>query len=184
MSRSRLALVLLACLTLLPIPSAAAGTAIAPAAPSATGAAGAAFAHLKALAGRWRGKSTKGWTESIELRLIAGDSVLLETSRFTDDPAGKNAMATAIQMDGKALLLTHYCEAGNTPRLQATAFEDGGKTLTFTFHDGVNLASRDRGHMDKVVMHLIDDNHFRARWTWYQDAKETWMEEIVYERMR
>jgi hypothetical protein len=144
----------------------------------------ATFARLAKLEGTWTGRSTKGWVETVELRLIAGGSVLLETSRFHDDPEGKNAMATTYQMDGEALLLTHYCEAGNAPRLVASAFEDGGSTVTFTFRDGVNLASRDHGHMDTMLLHLRDERHFDSRWTWYQDGKETWMEDIRYERVK
>ena len=175
------------CLALLVPASAGAGGAPAmPAAVRSTAAAAparAAFERLGELAGRWRGRSTEGWTESIELRRIAGDSVLLETSQFTDDPEGRNAMATAYQMDGESLVLTHYCEAGNAPRLRATAFDDGGGTITFTFDGGTNLASRDVGHMDSMVLRFGDARHFRSRWTWYQAGKERWLEDIEYERV-
>ena len=175
------------CLALLVPASAGAGGAPAmPAAVRSTAAAAparAAFERLGELAGRWRGRSTEGWTESIELRRIAGDSVLLETSQFTDDPEGRNAMATAYQMDGESLVLTHYCEAGNAPLLRATAFDDGGGTITFTFDGGTNLASRDVGHMDSMVLRFGDARHFRSRWTWYQAGKERWLEDIEYERV-
>ena len=85
-------------------------------------------------------------------------------------------------MDGDRLLLTHYCEAGNQPRLVASSIEDGARTVTFTFLDATNLPSRDHGHMDKAILRFLDDDHFSSRWTWYQDGEETWMEEIVYER--
>lgn len=142
----------------------------------------ATFDRLATLSGTWTGRSTKGWVETVELRVIAGGSVLLETSRFHDDPEGKNAMASTYQMDGEALLVTHYCEAGNAPRLVASEFADGGKTVTFTFRDGVNLPTRDRGHMDSMVLHIEDERHFDTRWTWYRDGKSTWMEDIRYER--
>jgi hypothetical protein len=28
----------------------------------------------------------------------------------------------------------------------------------------------------------VDDDHFSSQWTWYQDGKESWMEEIKLER--
>lgn len=143
----------------------------------------ATFARLSELQGSWRGASSKGWTDTSELRLIAAGSVLLETSRFTGDAAGQNDMASAFQMDGEELLITHYCEAGNAPRLVASAFEDGGNVVTFTLRDGVNLPSRDRGHMDKLVVRFRDRDHYSTRWTWYQDGKETWLEDIHYERV-
>jgi hypothetical protein len=36
--------------------------------------------------------------------------------------------------------------------------------------------------MDKAVFRFADDNHFGSQWTWYQDGKESWMEEIKCER--
>jgi hypothetical protein len=146
--------------------------------------AAAAFERLKELQGTWKGWSSKGWEETITLQLIANGSVLAESSQFTDDPTGRNRMATMYQLDGERLLLTHYCEAGNTPRLVATASEGGGRTLVFTFLDGINLPSRDRGHMDKVILRLDDGGHFSSRWTWYQNGKESWLEDIRYERVR
>jgi hypothetical protein len=44
------------------------------------------------------------------------------------------------------------------------------------------MPSRNRGHMDKAVFRFIDDNHVSSQWTWYQDGKESWMEEITLER--
>ena len=45
------------------------------------------------------------------------------------------------------------------------------------------MPSRDKGHMDKVIMRIIDEDHFSEKWTWYQDGKENWMEETVDERV-
>ncbi len=166
--------------------SAAPKDAVAPAASnslSALSPARATFERLAALAGRWRGRSTKGWTETIELRRIAGGSVLLETSQFTDDPEGRNAMAGTYQMDGEALVLTHYCEAGNAPRLRASAFDEAAGTVTFTFDGGANIPSRDVGHMDSMVLRFGDARHFHARWTWYQAGRERWLEDVEYERV-
>jgi hypothetical protein len=144
----------------------------------------AAWTHIQDLAGTWRGHSSKGWDETIQVQLLAGGSVLLETSRFDDDPKGENAMATAYYKDGDRLLLTHYCEARNQPRLMASEFGDDGATVTFTFLDGGNLPSRDIGHMDSVVMRFADHDHFRSQWTWYAKGKATWLEDITYERAK
>ena len=92
-------------------------------------------------------------------------------------------MVTMFYLDGDRLMLTHYCVARNQPRLVATSFADAGKTITFTFLDGTNLPSRDKGHMDKMVFRFIDDNHAVSHWTWYQDGKEKWLEEINLERI-
>jgi len=135
----------------------------------------AAFERFKALAGRWKGESTRGWTDEGELRVIAQGSVVMATS-FDAHP--NEVMATMFYLDGEDLMLTHYCVARNQPRLRATSFEDGGRTVTFTFVDGGNLPSRDRGHMDRAVYRFENADAFTTRWTWYQDGQERWMEEI------
>jgi len=139
------------------------------------------FERLKKLEGKWTGRSTKGWTEAITFKTIAQGSVVHESS-FDAHP--NETMATMYYLDGERLLLTHYCVSKTQPRLQATAFEDGGRKVTFTFRDGGNLPSRDKGHMDKVVINFIDDSHFTSQWTWYQQGNEKWLEEIKYERAK
>ena len=140
----------------------------------------AAFEQFKKLEGKWRGRSTKGWEEVLTFKTIAGGSVVVGTS-FDAHP--NETMMTMYHLDGQRLMLTHFCVAKNQPRLVATSFADGGKTVTFTFLDGGNLPSRDRGHMDKAIFRFIDDNHTTSQWTWYQDGKEKWMEEIHLERV-
>ncbi len=141
----------------------------------------AAFERLKALSGDWDGKSTKGWEETLQYRTIAGGTTVLETS-FNAHPGEE--MATAFYMDGDRLMLTHYCVAKNAPRLEATAFGESGKTVFFTFVDGANIPTRDRGHMDKVVFRFEGPDRTTSRWTWYENGTEKWFEEIVQTRKR
>lgn len=138
-----------------------------------------AFERFKKLEGRWKGRSTKGWEEDVSYKTIAAGSVVVGTS-FDAHP--NETMLSLIHLDGDRLMLTHYCVARNQPRLVATSFADEGKTITFTFLDGTNLPSRDRGHMDKAVFRFVDENHVTSKWTWYQNGKESWMEEITLER--
>ncbi len=135
----------------------------------------AAFERFKALQGTWRGVSTRGWAEDVTFRVIAAGSAVVETS-FDAHPG--ETMLTLFAMDGERLRLTHYCVAGNQPRLEAATFEDGGKTVGFVYVDGGNLPSRDRGHMDRAVFHFEDADHATTRWTWHQDGTDRWMEEI------
>ncbi len=149
------------------------------AAPAKDGRAAAAFERFRALSGRWEAKSTKGWEEDMKARVIAAGSVVVMNS-FEAHP--NEEMLTTLVLDEDRLLLTHYCVARNQPRLEATSISEDGRRVTFTFKDGTNLPSRDRGHMDKAVFHFVDDDHFTSRWTWYQDGKEQWMEEIQHRR--
>lgn len=138
-----------------------------------------AFERLCALAGRWEGKSSAGWTSRCELEVIARGSALLERTNFEAHPG--ETMLTLFHKDGAELLLTHYCVAGNQPRLVAS--EIGSDTLRFVFRDATNLASRDQGHMDEVLLRFEGEDSFSSQWSYYQAGKPSWMEEIHYRRL-
>jgi GH24 family phage-related lysozyme (muramidase) len=140
-----------------------------------------AFQPLLALEGEWEGKSTQGWVDRMSFQKIACGSVLLELSKFEAHPG--ETMATAHHLDGDRLVLTHYCVAGNQPRLVLGSTSEDGAVLRFTFLDGTNMTSRDKGHMDQAVIHFLDADHFTSRWTWYQDGAEQWLEDIEYRRI-
>lgn len=149
-----------------------------------------AFERIKKLEGTWHAKSTKGWEERQQFRLIAkGTAVASQSMPASSADASKgdtspNApMLTVFHMDGDHLLLTHYCEAGNQPRMIATAFADGGRTVRFAFLDATNMASRTTGHMHAVVITFVDDHHFNEQWSWYENGKEQWMETVHNELM-
>jgi hypothetical protein len=139
----------------------------------------AAFERIKSLAGTWEGRSTKGWRETLHYQVIAGGSAVLETS-FEAHPGEE--MATVFHMDGDRLTLTHYCVAKNQPRLEATSITDGGRTVVFTFKDGGNIPTRDRGHMDSAVYTFEAPDRVTSRWSWYEAGKEKWFEDIVQSR--
>ena len=85
---------------------------------------------------------------------------------------GPEDMITMFHLDNDRLLMTHYCGAGNQPRMQATTSPDG-KTITFDFVDGTNLASPEIGHMHRMVLSLLDANHHTEEWTYSDHGKET-----------
>ena len=134
-----------------------------------------AFQKFRSLEGKWRGESTRGWKEDVSFQTIAAGSAVMETS-FDAHP--DETMVTLFRLDGDALDLTHYCVAGNQPHLKATGFEEEGRKVTFTFVDAGNLPTRDKGHMDKAVFQFEDSDRVTARWSWYENGRESWMEEI------
>ena len=140
----------------------------------------ATYERLKDWAGQWVGNSTKGWTNNLSISVIARESAIMNISHGAHPG---ETMTTMLHMDGDRLLLTHYCVAKNQPRLQATSINKDEDTVTFTYLDGTNMSSRDKGHMDKVIIKFVDNDHFSEKWTWYQDGQENWMEDIIYERV-
>lgn len=143
----------------------------------------ATFERLKKFEGNWVGQSTKGWTDTLTYKTVAGGSVVVEES-FGAHP--NETMYTMFHLDGDRLLLTHYCVARNQPRLVATEFADtdSGQVVVFSFLDITGAKSRDAGHMDKCRLTFVDDDHTKVQWTWYQDGQESWMEEILQKRVK
>jgi len=127
----------------------------------------AAFEQLKSLAGRWEGKANGDQPVAVSFRLTGGGTALLS------EIEGQEHMISMIHMDGPGrLLLTHYCGAGNQPRMLAT-FSPDGRVFTFDFLDATNLAHADDGHMQRVVFSMIDANHHTEEWTFVDHGKES-----------
>jgi hypothetical protein len=144
----------------------------------------AAFESVRALEGEWNAESSAGWLGRRVIQVIGRGSAVLATSRIEPHPGEDEAMATLFHMDQGRLMLTHYCVAGNQPRLVATSVSDDGRTIEFSFLDGTNMRSRDDGHMDRAIFTIESRDRFRTRWTFYKEGREQWMEDIVHVRTR
>ena len=141
-----------------------------------------AFENIKALAGTWEGAANDGRKIKHQMEVIAGGSVVMENSWFEAHPGEK--MVTMYHLDGEKLMLTHYCVAKNQPRLEATEISADGKTMLFTFRDGTNIPTREKGHMDKAKIELTGKDSMKSAWTWYQSGKEQWMEAFEFKRVK
>jgi hypothetical protein len=134
----------------------------------AQSAAQTSFAEIKTLAGTWEGKAAQGMPVKVSFRETAGGSAVM--SEILGH--GAEDMITMFYLDGPdKLLLTHYCSAGNQPRMQAAASPDG-KTLTFNFLDSTNLPSLEDGHMRRVVIAMLGPDHHTEEWTFTDHGKE------------
>jgi hypothetical protein len=116
------------------------------------------FEHLKALAGSWEG-SLDGQPLHVSLRVTSMGNALLHEMKG----AGPDDPITLFHLDGERLLLTHYCDAGNQPRMVATISPDG-KTIVFNFVEATNLLSSQMGHMQRVTFTFIDSDHHTEKW--------------------
>src|SRR5215831_8707560 len=74
----------------------------------------AAFARLKTLAGEWEA-TVEGKKAHLTYEVIAGGNSIVEHESMANMPE----MLTVYYLDGNRLLLTHYCAAGNEPRLES-----------------------------------------------------------------
>src|ERR1700731_1075574 len=76
------------------------------------------FNQLKVLTGTWEGKSGEGKPLQVTFRDTAGGSALMSEIHGQ----GPENMISMFNLDGpNKLIVTHYCGAGNQPRMQATA---------------------------------------------------------------
>src|ERR1700694_5404706 len=132
------------------------------------------FDKLKTLAGSWQGHVTtvpqepsmEGTLMLVSFRVTSmGNALMHEMTGGgrPDDPI------TMFYLDGDRLLLTHYCDAGNRPRMTAKASPDG-KTVEFDFLDVAG--STKYGHMHHAVVTMIDPNHHTEDWTYMQGDKQ------------
>jgi hypothetical protein len=125
-----------------------------------------AFATLKSMPGTWEGKTPDGHPVQVNFKVTAGGSAVMS------EILGHEDMISMFHLDGpNRLLMTHYCAAGNQPRMQASLSPDG-KTITFKFVDATNLDSPETGHMHAMVLTLVDENHHTEEWTFLNHGKE------------
>jgi hypothetical protein len=68
-------------------------------------------------------------------------------------------MSTVYHLDGDELRLTHYCSAGNQPRMKATSVSADGRTIEFELVDVTNLSKTGPRYTHKAKVSLIDEDH-------------------------
>ena len=139
----------------------------------------AAFARLKTLVGEWQADTNMG-KATLAYELIAGGTSLVERESAERMPA----MITVYHLDGDRLMMTHYCMAGNQPRMQARSFNSKTGELRFTFLDSTNLASADSGHMRNVTFRIAGNEKLFADWEFYEGGKPKMTESFQYTRVR
>ena len=128
----------------------------------------AAFDKLKTLEGSWVGTITTTPTEpsvngmlvQVSMRVTSRGNAIAHELSLTGLP---DHPLTMFYVDEDRLLATHYCDAGNRPRLLGKVSPDG-KTLEFEFLD---LSGGEQyGHMHHAVFTFIDENHHTQEWTY------------------
>jgi hypothetical protein len=138
-----------------------------------------AYAHLQTLVGEWQADTNMGKAR-VTYESIAGGSALVERDTMEHMPP----METVFYLDGGRLLLTHYCDLGNQPRLEASAFDPQSRKLDFAFLDATNLANPAASHMHNASYRFIDANHFGTRWELYENGRQKSVETFEFTRVR
>ena len=116
-----------------------------------------AFERLKTLQGDWQGAFPDGRRHTVNYRLSAAGTVLVETWQLGP---GRESM-TLYHLDGDRLLATHYCPQGNQPRLQWVPGPDPD-VQRFDFVDGTGLDLPDRSHQHAFVTRIGEGTYSRS----------------------
>ena len=123
------------------------------------------FDQLRTLEGNWSGKGSEGQVVKVSFRMTGGGSALM--SEIMGE--GRENMITMIHLDGDRLMLTHYCGAGNQPRMKVISSD--AKSIAFEFFDGTNIGTG-AGHMQRVTFAQPDADHHTEEWTFLDQGKE------------
>jgi hypothetical protein len=139
----------------------------------------ASFEKLKGLAGEWSG-TAKGQPVTASYRVVSNGSAIEETLR----PTPTETMITMYHLDGQRIMATHYCAAGNQPRMVAVPDTKDPNVVAFKFLDATNLKSPEDGHMRDLTVTIQDNDHFTQQWKWRDHGKEENMELFQYTRKK
>src|SRR5207248_10116778 len=133
------------------------------------------FDKLKTLAGSWEGHGTTTPPSpempdfmQVSLRVTSTGNALLHEMKGNCKPSQRHHGSTlfpytTLFRSGDRLLLTHYCDAGNRPRMAARVSPDGKHVEV----DFVDVAGGTQyGHMHHAVFTIIDANHHIEDWTY------------------
>jgi len=152
-----------------------------------------AFTALKTLAGSWEGtptldppdpKMSDGSPMHVSLRVTSRGNALvheMNEGKPATDPTQNDHPVTMIYVDGDNLLLTHYCDAGNRPRMTGKVSPDG-KKIEFSFLD--LSGGNQYGHMYHAVFTIIDANHHTEDWTYLMPGDKPMVGHIDLRRVK
>ncbi len=140
------------------------------AAPAAGISGDAAFQQMKKLSGEWGGtmQTPDGGPASIHYRVTSAGNTVMETLA----PGSDHEMVSMYHMDGKSLVMTHYCAAGNQPHLRLNEGKSTPAEFVFDFVGGTNLNPDRDVHIHGLVLRIKGEDRIEAEWTGYKDGKK------------
>ena len=133
------------------------------AASAAPGSSETAFETFKGFEGKWAIRSGQK-TLPIEMTYESGSKGSIVTEQF-----GKEL--SVFYRDGQSLLMTHFCNAGNQPRLRLRENTRPG-VFEFQMFDITNLQSADADHVERVVYRIVDDKTIDLEIVWKNGKSE------------
>jgi hypothetical protein len=132
-----------------------------------------AFEKLKGLAGEYKADIDGGdghvtpAAGTVAFRVVGGGSALVE-EQFKGDP---HEMVSVYHLDGDDLVMTHYCAAGNQPRLKLDRAKSTPSELVFDFVGGTNVDPEKDMHIHAARFVFRDGEPTTSYWIGYAGGK-------------
>ena len=109
-----------------------------------------AFERLKSLVGTWETVEKASKRPGVATyTLTGGGKVLMEVMG--------GGMATAYHLDKGTLVLTHFCGAGNQPRMRVKSIENDGRHIVFEMYDITNHPDPDSYYSSALDVRFVED---------------------------
>ncbi|MCB1044607.1 MAG: hypothetical protein KDC35_16820 [Acidobacteria bacterium] len=122
------------------------------------------YRALVQLEGSWHGVGPDNLHVAVNYALWSGGHSFVEIRK----PTGEPDMVTVFHRDGDQVLLTHYCSAGNQPRMVMT--DTSTETdIAFQFLDKTGA---DGGHMVGLRFQIHNPQHVTQTWVWREEGKD------------
>ncbi|MEO0512077.1 MAG: hypothetical protein AAF108_04175 [Planctomycetota bacterium] len=145
--------------------------------------AASAMALLAGLDGEWELANPS--EEIPEGRAVFAVSSAGSVVREIMVPGTPHEMTNLYHMDGDVVVCTHYCAAGNQPRMVATevAELDGSPGLVFELDSVSNFLEDHSHYMGGLTLVFVSEDRIDQRWTSFDASGET-AGEMVFEMKR
>jgi hypothetical protein len=123
--------------------------------------------RLKLLEGEWTTTDSEtGQTVTASVFKVTAAGSAVSEQMF---PGTSHEMTNVYHMDGPSLVVTHYCAAGNQPRMRATAAH--GNTIPFRLDSVTNLTAPGEMFMGNMTLEFIDAGTIVEHWETVRDGK-------------
>ncbi len=124
------------------------------------------FARIAALEGEWEPASPDAGVPYTAVFTVSSAGSVVREIMFPGHP---HEMTNLYHMDGRDLVLTHYCAAGNQPRMVAREVRETaeGTVYEFDFDSVSNLRPEHDHYMGRVTLTLLRDGTIRQDWRSY-----------------
>ncbi len=128
------------------------------------------FDTLRSLEGDWSGTADHGGgqTSPVDTTFhVTGNGSTVQETLFKGSP---HEMMSMYSLDGDHLVHTHYCSAGNQPRMVAETTGDRS-TIAFDFKDATGMKSMEDMHMHNMRIVVKDQDHIEEWWQGWENGK-------------